>query len=69
MFFRLIQLCCFHPETPDVKLLVFNSETRDLLSWQANPRIDTARAKNNRFRMKTMYITFAQQDKTFYQKV
>jgi hypothetical protein len=26
----------FHPETPDVKLLVFNLETRDFSSWQGN---------------------------------
>jgi len=75
---------------PDVKLLVFNSETRDFCpgkkllpakvdsegcpqgepsgrvkikelrggvhryAAQASPQIDTARAKKNRFRMKTM---------------
>ena len=27
-------LSSFRPETPDVKLLVFNLETRDFLSWQ-----------------------------------
>jgi len=61
-------LISFRSRTPDVKLLVFNSETRNFFSWQENqgvvrrrtqvraqasPRIDAARAKKNRFRMRT----------------
>jgi len=30
------ELLSFHPETPDVKLVVFNSVTRDFSSWQGN---------------------------------
>jgi hypothetical protein len=67
--FRLLWLISVHPETPDEKLLVFNSETRIFSSWQGNqgglrggvhryaaqvkPLIDAARAEKDRFRMKT----------------
>jgi len=38
----------FHPETPDVKLLVFNSETRDFSSWQGNQGIARRRTQVRR---------------------
>ncbi|MDD2321961.1 MAG: hypothetical protein PHO83_18100, partial [Geobacteraceae bacterium] len=34
VFYPQIPVNSFHPETPDLKLLVLNAETRDFLSWQ-----------------------------------
>ena len=41
-------LFSFHPETPDVKLLVFNSETRDFSSWQGNQGVARRRTQVRR---------------------
>jgi hypothetical protein len=65
---QLFGLISFHPETPDEKLLVSDSESGDFLSWQENKGlrggvhryaaqvtlwIDTARAKKHPFRTGT----------------
>jgi hypothetical protein len=64
-----MDLFTFHPESPDVIVLVFNSATRDFrpgkeikglrggvrrCAAQASPRIVTVRAEKYRFRMKTI---------------
>jgi len=44
----IYQLSSFDPETPDVKLLVFNSETRDFSSWQGNQGVARRRTQVRR---------------------
>jgi hypothetical protein len=41
-------LVSFHPETPDAKLLVSNSETRIFSSWQGNQGIARRRTSVRR---------------------
>jgi hypothetical protein len=43
-----MDLFTFHPESPDVKLLVFNSATRDFSSWQVNQGVARRRTQVRR---------------------
>ena len=45
-----MKLSSFHPETPDVKLPVSNSERRDFSSWQGNQGIARRRTTVRRTR-------------------
>ena len=54
--FRLYDENCFHPETPDEKLSVSDSERRNFSYWQGILKINAAKAEKNPFRMETRLL-------------